>query len=82
MRDTSLSTEALKLRAEVKSAHELSGGSAGARTFAEIVTQSSITLSRYRATRLMKDLRLVSCQLPQHAYKKASKEHVAIPNLL
>ena len=24
----------------------------------------------------------MSCQLPQHAYKKGSKEHVAIPNLL
>lgn len=81
-RDTSLSSEELILRAEVKSAHELSGGSAGARTIAEIVTQRGFQLSRYRAARFMTDLELVSCQLPQHAYKKASKEHVAIPNLL
>ena len=39
LRDTSLSVEEVTLRAEVKSAHELSGGSAGARTIAEIVTQ-------------------------------------------
>ncbi|WP_284209232.1 IS3 family transposase [Thalassotalea eurytherma] len=82
LRDTSLSVEEVTLRAEVKSAHELSGGSAGARTIAEIVTQRGFLLSRYRATRFMKDLELVSCQLPQHAYKKGSKEHVAIPNLL
>ena len=30
----------------------------------------------------MKQLGLVSCQMPQHAYKKAAKEHAAIPNLL
>ncbi len=82
LRDNSISTEELTLRAEVKAAHELSGGSAGARTVADIVTKNGIDLSRYRAARFMKDLGLVSCQLPQHAYKKASKEHVAIPNLL
>lgn len=81
-RDTSLSPEELRLRAEVKSAHELSGGSAGARTIAEIVTQRGIPLSRYRATRFIRELELVSCQLPQHTYRKASKEHIAIPNLL
>lgn len=81
-RDTSLSPKELRLQAEVKSAHVLSGGSAGARTIAEIVTQHGIPLSRYRATRFMRELELVSCQLPKHAYRKASKEHIAIPNLL
>lgn len=80
--DNSLSTEELTLRAEVKAAHELGGGSADARAVADIVTQNGINLSRYHATKFMKGLGLVSCQLPQHAYKKASKEHVAIPNLL
>lgn len=82
VRDTSQSEEERTLRAAVKEAYDISGGSAGARTVSEIVTQKGIPLSRYRATRLMKDLELVSCQLPQHAYRKASKEHVAIPNLL
>jgi len=30
----------------------------------------------------MKTLSLLSCQLPKHAYKNATQEHVAIPNLL
>ena len=30
----------------------------------------------------MKKLELVSCQLPKHAYIRASREHVEIPNLL
>ncbi|TLU59453.1 IS3 family transposase [Thalassotalea litorea] len=83
-RDKSPSIEQLTLLNKVEEAHELSGGSAGARTISEIVTQdeSDITLSRYRASKLMKKLGLVSCQLPKHAYKKASKEHVTIPNLL
>lgn len=42
----------------------------------------NITLTRYRAGRLMKKLALISCQRPRHAYKKAAREHVAIPNLL
>ncbi|WP_370661057.1 IS3 family transposase [Psychrosphaera algicola] len=83
-RDNSPSVEHQVLLKKVENAHELSGGSAGARTISEIITQdeSDVTLSRYRATKLMKKLNLVSCQIPQHAYKKGSKEHVAIPNLL
>jgi putative transposase len=68
-----------------KEAHRLSNGSAGTRTLAGIVTNdetNTVSLSRYRATRLMKKLELDSCQIPKHAYKKASKEHIAIPNLL
>jgi putative transposase len=69
----------------VNEVHRLSNGSAGARTVAAIVTNDeahTVSLTRYRATRLMKKLELVSCQIPKHAYKKASKEHIAIPNLL
>ena len=47
-----------------------------------MVSQDGIDLSRYRARRLMKDLGLVSCQLPKHAYKKVLQPHVAIPNHL
>ncbi len=84
-RDSRLSPEAARLHSLVKEAYRLSGGSAGARTIADIVTNDeshSISLSRYRAGRLMKMLGLVSCQFPQHSYKKVSQEHVAIPNLL
>lgn len=47
-----------------------------------MVTTAGIPLTRYRATGLMRKLGLVSCQIPQHRYKKADKEHVAIPNHL
>ena len=30
----------------------------------------------------MTELKLVSCQIPKHNYKKTNKEHVAIPNIL
>jgi putative transposase len=76
VRDNTVSSDELAVRAEVKAAHELSGGSAGARTVSEIVTQRGTKLSRYRVSRLMKQLGLVSCQMPQHAYKKASKKHL------
>lgn len=84
-RDKRLPATVAKLHSLVREAHRLSNGSAGARTVAGIVTNDDshdMTLSRYRAGRLMKKLDLVSCQLPQHAYKKASQEHVAIPNIL
>ena len=71
-----------KLINEVRKAYEDSKGSAGARTIAEIVTARGMPLSRYIATKVMKELKLVSCQLPGHAYKKANQEHVEIPNLL
>ncbi|MBD1577607.1 DDE-type integrase/transposase/recombinase [Vibrio sp. S11_S32] len=83
-RDESPSAEQLILQEKVRHAHELSGGSAGARTISSIISndESDITLTRYRSRNLMKKLGLVRCQLPQHAYKKATKENVAIPNIL
>ena len=47
-----------------------------------MVSQEGAGLSRYRAGRIMKALGLVSCQLPRHAYKKASQPHMTIPNEL
>ncbi len=81
-RDKSLSSEHVLVRAEVRRAYELSNGSAGARTIADIVTARGIPLSRYRASKFMKELNLVSCQRPKHAYKKTQQEHVHIPNRL
>jgi putative transposase len=72
----------VKLRALVSEKHELSNGSAGSRSIAAMMSQDGVTLSRYRARYVMKDLCLVSCQLPKHAYKKALQPHVAIPNEL
>jgi putative transposase len=72
----------VKLRALVNEKHKLSNGSAGSRSIAIMVSQDGADLSRYRARRIMKELGLVSCQLPKHAYKKALQPHVAIPNEL
>ncbi len=59
------------LRAKIKAAHRASQGSAGVRTVADILTNSMDTpLSRYRASKLMKNLGLVSCQVPNHKYKR------------
>ena len=70
------------LQEQVIEAHETSNGSAGARTIASMVTQAGIPLSRYRASRRMKQLGLVSTQPPSHGYKKADQPHLDIPNLL
>jgi putative transposase len=66
----------------VKAIHRESNGSAGARTIATISSARGHTLSRYRATGIMKRLGLVSCQLPKHAYRKAAQEHTEIENHL
>ncbi|HDS1209353.1 TPA: IS3 family transposase, partial [Shewanella algae] len=81
-RPTTIDSKQVKLHSLVREAYEASNGSAGARTLADMVTTAGVRLTRYRATGLMKKLGLVSCQVPQHRYQKADKEHVAIPNLL
>jgi putative transposase len=81
-RDKRLSPAQAKLHCQVKEVHRQSNGSAGARTVAVMATNNGFPLTRYRAGNIMKKLSLVSCQLPQHAYKKATQEHVAIPNTL
>jgi putative transposase len=72
----------VKELAAVRRIHTERNGSAGARTIAQIATDRQAPLSRYRATRLMKQLGLVSCQLPKSSYKKARQEHISIPNSL
>lgn len=78
-----MSPEQAELRSIVSEMHEASQGSAGARTIADMVTNiKGISLSRYRASKLMKSLDLVSCQSPKHKYKKAEQEHLEIANHL
>ena len=71
-----------RLLEQVVEAHTASNGSAGARSIAKMVTQAGTPLTRYRASRRMKQLGLVSTQPPSHAYKKAEQPHLDIPNLL
>lgn len=52
-----------KLRSQVQELHNISHGSAGARTIATIVTtQYSVNMSRYLAGKLMKEIGITSCQ--------------------
>ena len=39
-------------------------------------------LSSYLATKLKVKLKLESCQVPQHQYKRGGNQHLGIPNLL
>ena len=73
-------TKRVKELAMVRRIHAESNGSAGARTIAQISQDRQIPITRYRAGKMMKQLQLVSCQLPKHSYKKAQKEHLNIPN--
>ena len=66
----------------VKYIHELSNGSAGARTVATISTTKGLPMSRYVARKRMLDLNLVSRQLLKHRYKNTGGEHAAAPNCL
>ena len=62
-----------------------SNGPAGARTVADMITnydKHNISLTVYLVGRLIKKLGLVSYRLQKHVYKKAEKEHIAIPNFL
>ncbi|EHZ7348224.1 IS3 family transposase [Vibrio parahaemolyticus] len=77
-----ISAHEVRVRALVQEAHNVSNGSAGARTIADIVTNMGMNLSRYRATKVMKVLGLMSRQLPKHKYRKEPLEHVEIPNHL
>ena len=77
-----ISPQRLRDRAVVKAIFRESRGSAGARTIALIATERGYPLSRYRTTRLMREQQLASCQQPKHRYKRASQEHVCIPNRL
>jgi len=81
-RPSGLSAEELRLQVQVKAAHKLSGGSAGARTVATIVSREGEKLSRYRATKAMKDAGLVSRQPPKKGYVPAHKAHAEIKNHL
>ncbi|PMH42978.1 transposase [Vibrio sp. 10N.286.49.C2] len=79
-RPAKMDAETVKLRSLVSEFHAASNSSVGARTIADIITTQGTSLSRYRATKFMKALGLVSCQVPKHRYRRASQEHIEIPN--
>lgn len=77
-----INPERVKQLAMVKYAHELSNGSAGARTVATISTSEGLPMSRYVAGKRMQVLNLVSCQLVKHRYKNTGGEHNVVSNHL
>ncbi|EGQ6468728.1 IS3 family transposase [Salmonella enterica] len=70
------------LRNQVLELHNISHGSAGARSIAIMATMRGFRMGRWLAGRLMKELGLVSCQQPTHRYKRGGHEHIVIPNRL
>ncbi|WP_394551015.1 IS3 family transposase [Pantoea sp. SGAir0180] len=70
------------LRSKVLELHNISHGSAGARSIAAMATQRGLPMGRWLAGTLMRELGLVSCQQPTHRYKRCGHEHIAIPNHL
>jgi len=70
------------LRSQVLELHNISHGSAGARSIAIMATMRGFRMGRWLAGRLMKELGLVSCQQPTHRYKRGGHEHIVIPNRL
>jgi putative transposase len=72
----------IALQASIRECHRQSNGSAGARTLATMVSLQGIPLSRYRSSRLMKQLDLYSTQQRKHRYRRATQLHLAIDNAL
>jgi len=81
-RPKGLTNEQVRIADLVEAAHEVSEGSAGARTISGILTNSGDKLSRYLAAKIMKRLGIVSKQPPKHNYKPTKKEHIDIKNHL
>lgn len=77
-----MTTKRLHEQVTVQAIHTESKGSAGARTIATIATKRGTPLSRYRTRKLMNDLQLTSCQLPQHRYKKPGNENIEVANII
>ncbi|CAK8742714.1 hypothetical protein SODG_005968 [Sodalis praecaptivus] len=69
-------------RSPVMEAWNASGGSAGARSIATIVTSSSgVKMGRWLAGKLMKELGIASCQLPAASYRLTNTTAAAMNTL-
>ncbi|WP_427114789.1 IS3-like element IS222 family transposase [Pseudomonas aeruginosa] len=70
------------LRSQVNQLFSQSRGSAGSRSILGMLREEGVTIGRFRARRLMRELGLVSKQPGSHAYKQATVERPDIPNRL
>ena len=62
--------------------HNISHGSAGARSIATMATLRGFRMGRWLAGRLIRELGLVSRQQPTQRYKRGGHEHIIITNHL
>lgn len=82
LKEKPIDAETLTLRALVQQVFNESKGSAGARTISAVITlQHGIKLTRYRASKLMKNLGLQSKQ-KKHRYKHKDEKHAVFDNVL
>ena len=78
-----IDVERVKLKALIRQVFNESKQSAGARTIIAILwNEHGIRLTRYLAAKLMKQMRLISCQLKSHKYKHADQAHRTHDNIL
>ena len=81
-RNSEIDVTRTRLRIKVNELFNLSRGSAGSRTITSLMQEAGYCIGRFKVTRLMKELGLVSKQPGSHAYKSATIERPDIPNQL
>jgi len=77
-----INPQQVNLHSEIRRFWNQIRDSAGARTLADMLTRNGFSMSRYRAGRLMKQLKLSNCQPGQHKYRHVPHGHLSLRNLL
>jgi putative transposase len=70
------------LKAKVNAAFQESRSAAGTRTIKGMLAEDGVVIGRFLAGRLMDELGLICKQTGPHRYKRATVEHIDIPNTL
>lgn len=81
-REQQIDAERLEQKAKVHELFTNSRSSLGSRSIKGLMNEEGFEIGRFKVRRLMKELGLVSKQPGPHKYKKATVEHVDIPNKL
>ena len=77
-----IDVQRLELRAKVNQVFKISRSSAGSRTIKTLLNEQGIEIGRFKVRRLMAEVGLICKQPGPHAYKRATVEHLDIPNVL
>ena len=81
-RDKSIKREEVELRAKINEFFSLSRHSAGSRSLVAMLSEKDIAVGRFKVSRIMQGMGLVSVQPGKHSYKTALIERPDIPNIL